>query len=191
IRLIRNLGNGRFEEATHLLPVLPSDIDDIEAGDLDQDGDLDLIALSSDGLHLLRNDGGHTNRWFDIQLAAAIMGSSKNNFYGIGSTIEINTQTHYQSLLVTTPVTHIGLGKHDNADVVRVIWSNGTPQTRVNPEPFTRLVEPQRLKGSCPSLYTWDGERYVFVTHLMTRSAIGALTETGAQAYPDAADDYV
>lgn len=191
IRLIRNLGNGRFEETTHLLPVLPSDIDDIEAGDLDQDGDLDLIALSSDGLHLLRNDGGHTNRWFDIQLAAAIMGSSKNNFYGIGSTIEINTQTHYQSLLVTTPVTHIGLGKHDNADVVRVIWSNGTPQNRVNPEPFTRLVEPQRLKGSCPSLYTWDGARYVFVTHLMTRSAIGALTETGAQAYPDAADDYV
>ena len=42
-----------------------------------------------------------------------------------------------------------------------------------------------------PSLYTWNGDRYVFVTHLMTRSAIGALTETGAPAWPDAANDFV
>jgi tetratricopeptide (TPR) repeat protein len=191
LRLIRNLGNGRFEETTHLFPEIPSAIEDMETGDLDLDGDLDIIVLSADGLHLLRNDGGHVNGWFDLQLAAALQGSSKNNFYGIGSTIDINTETHYQSLQVTTPITHIGLGSHDKADVLRVIWSNGVPQNRINPEPFTRVTEQQRLKGSCPSLYTWNGERYVFVTHLMTRSAIGALAETGTPAYPDAAADHV
>ena len=75
--------------------------------------------------------------------------------------------------------------------MVRVIWSNGVPQNRIEPESRTLIIEPQRLKGSCPSLYTWNGDRYEFVTHLMTRSAIGALTETGAPAFPDAANDYV
>ena len=75
--------------------------------------------------------------------------------------------------------------------MIRVIWSNGVPQNRIEPESRELIVEPQRLKGSCPSLYTWNGDRYEFVTHLMTRSAIGALTETGAPAFPDAANDYV
>ena len=191
LRLIRNLGNGRFEGQAALLPELPGRIDDVESGDLDDDGDLDLALLSEGRVIVLRNDGGNANGWITVQLAAALEGSGKNNFYGIGSTIEINAGAHYQSLLVDGPVTHVGLGGRAQADVIRVIWSNGVPQNRIDPESRTLIVEPQRLKGSCPSLYTWNGDRYVFVTHLMTRSAIGALTETGAPAWPDAANDYV
>lgn len=191
LRLIRNLGNGRFEEQASLLPELPSTVEDVEAGDLDDDGDLEIVLLSEGRPITLRNDGGNTNGWLKVQLAAALEGSGKNNFYGIGSTIEVNAGAHYQSLLVDAPVTHVGLGARGQADVIRVTWSNGVPQNRIDPESRTLIVEPQRLKGSCPSLYTWNGDRYVFVTHLMTRSAIGALTETGAPAYPDAANDYV
>ena len=191
LRLVRNLGNGRFEAQASLLPELPSTVEDVEAGDLDDDGDLDLLLLSEGRVHALRNDGGNANGWLNVQLAAALEGSGKNNFYGIGSTIEVNAGAHYQSLLVQSQVTHVGLGARGQADVIRVTWSNGVPQNRIDPESRTLIVEPQRLKGSCPSLYTWNGDRYVFVTHLMTRSAIGALTETGAPAYPDAANDYV
>jgi tetratricopeptide (TPR) repeat protein len=35
------------------------------------------------------------------------------------------------------------------------------------------LVEEQILKGSCPFLYAWNGERYAFVTDVMWRSALG------------------
>ncbi len=191
LRLIRNLGNGRFEAQSSLLPGLPSAVEDVETGDLDDDGDVDLVLLTGGRVVTLRNDGGNRNGWLKVQLAAALEGSGKNNFHGIGSTIEINAGAHYQSLLVGAPVTHVGLGSRAQADVIRVIWSNGVPQNRIDPESRTLIVEPQRLKGSCPSLYTWNGERYVFVTHLMTRSAIGALTETGAPAWPDAANDYV
>ncbi len=191
LRLVRNLGNGAFEERADLLPGLPSAIEDVEVGDLDDDGDLDLAVLSDGRPVVLRNDGGNANGWLKVQLAAALEGSGKNNFYGIGSTIEVNAGTHYQSLLVEGSVTHVGLGSRDAADVIRVVWSNGVPQNRIDPDSRTLIVEPQRLKGSCPSLYTWNGDRYVFVTHLMTRSAIGALTETGAPAWPDAANDYV
>lgn len=191
LRLIRNLGNGRFEDQASLLPGLPSTVEDVETGDLDDDGDLDLALLAEGRPIVLRNEGANVNGWLKIQLAAALEGSGKNNFYGIGSTIEVNAGPHYQSLLVDATVTHVGLGDRERADVVRVIWSNGVPQNRIHPESRTLIVEPQRLKGSCPSLYTWNGDRYEFVTHLMTRSAIGALTETGAPAYPDAANDYV
>ena len=191
LRLVRNLGNGAFEERADLLPGLPEIVDDVETGDLDDDGDLDLVLLSDGRPLVLRNDGGNANGWLKVQLAAALEGSGKNNFYGIGSTIEANAGAHYQSLLVDASVTHVGLGSRESADVIRVVWSNGVPQNRIDPESRTRIVEPQRLKGSCPSLYTWNGDRFVFVTHLMTRSAIGALTETGAPAWPDAADDYV
>lgn len=191
LRLVRNLGNGAFEERADLLPGLPEMIEDVEAGDLDDDGDLDLAVLSVGRPLVLRNDGGNANGWLKVQLAAALEGSGKNNFYGIGSTIEVKAGPHYQSLLVDAAVTHVGLGSREQADVIRVVWSNGVPQNRIDPESRTLIVEPQRLKGSCPSLYTWNGDRYVFVTHLMTRSAIGALTETGAPAWPDAANDFV
>ncbi len=191
LRLIRNLGNGRFEDGQPLLPDLPAIVEDVETGDLDDDGDQDLALLSGGGVTVLRNDGGNANGWLKVRLAAALEGSGKNNFYGIGSTIEINAGAHYQSLLVDSPITHVGIGSREQADVIRVVWSNGVPQNRIDPETRTLIVEPQRLKGSCPSLYTWNGERYEFVTHLMTRSAIGALTETGAPAWPDAANDYV
>lgn len=191
LRLIRNLGSGRFEEQASLLPGLPATVEDVETGDLDDDGDLDLVVLSAGRPMLLRNDGGNTNGWLKVQLAAALEGSGKNNYYGIGSTMEVNAGAHYQSLLVDASVTHVGLGSRERADVIRVVWSNGVPQNRIDPESHTLIVEPQRLKGSCPSLYTWNGDRYVFVTHLMTRSAIGAVTETGAPAWPDAANDYV
>jgi hypothetical protein len=192
LRLVRNLGSGRFEDASSLLPAaVDGPCVDVKAEDYDADGDIDLVVLTPSQAVLLRNDGGNANRWLKVTLNAVLTGGSKNNFYGIGSTIEVNTETHYQSMLVTAPVTHFGLGRADRADVYRVIWSNGIPQNTVLPEPNTLVLEQQRLKGSCPSLYAWNGREYVFVTHLMTRSAIGALTETGAPAPPDAADDYV
>ena len=193
LRLIRNLGNGRFQDASATLPSAETSgtFLNVAAADMDSDGDIDLLVADASKTQVMRNDGGNANHWLKVRLEAALTGSGKNNFHGVGSTIDVNTRTHFQSLLVTAPITHIGLGKNDHADVYRVLWSNGTIQNSVNPETNSLVVEKQRLKGSCPSLYTWNGEKFVFVTHLMTRSAIGALTETGAPAYPDPADDYV
>jgi hypothetical protein len=56
-------------------------------------------------------------------------------------------------------------------------------------------VESQTLKGSCPFLYTWDGDEYVFVKDILWRSALGMplgiMGGNRAYAFADASDDYL
>jgi hypothetical protein len=70
-------------------------------------------------------------------------------------------------------VTHFGLGQRLTADALRIVWTNGIPQNVFYPASDQNLVEEQILKGSCPFLYAWNGERYEFVTDVMWRSALG------------------
>jgi len=51
------------------------------------------------------------------------------------------------------------------------------------------------LKGSCPFLYAWDGEKYEFVTDITWRSALGMplgiMGENTAYGFAAASDDYI
>src|SRR5262249_51781903 len=75
--------------------------------------------------------------------------------------------------VVTDPITHFGLGARTAADVLRVVWTNGVPQNHLQPQTNQTILEKQVLKGSCVFLYTWDGEKYRFVTDVLWKSAIG------------------
>ncbi len=141
--------------------------------DLDRDGDQDILLASTIGIHLLRNDGGNAHLGMRVELSALGMGSGKNNTFGIGSKLEIRAGELYQTRVVTAPVTHFGLGVHFKADVLRVQWPNGVPQTIYFPGTDQDVLEAQQLKGSCAFLYTWDGTHFRFVTDLMWRSALG------------------
>ena len=66
-----------------------------------------------------------------------------------------------------------GLGPHLKADVLRIEWPNGVPQTVYFPGTDQDVVEREMLKGSCAFAYTWDGTRFRFVTDAMWRSALG------------------
>ena len=100
-------------------------------------------------------DGGNANYRLQVRLVGIKAGSGKNNHYGIGSKVEVRAGDHYQMKLVTEPVVHFGLGKRSRADVVRILWTNGTPQNIFSPGVSQDLIEEQQLKGSCPFLYTW------------------------------------
>src|SRR5690606_945803 len=70
-------------------------------------------------------------------------------------------------------VTRFGLGKLAGADVLRVVWTNGIPRNLVSPKADEFICEEQKLEGSCPYLYTWDGEQFVFHTDLLWAAPIG------------------
>src|SRR5207237_526033 len=62
---------------------------------------------------------------------------------------------------------------HFKADVLRVEWPNGVPQTIYFPGTDQDVLELQQLKGSCAFVYTWDGTRFRFITDMMWQSALG------------------
>ncbi len=157
----------------------------LAAADLDGDGDLDLAAAGEGGLLRLENQGGNKNHWLAVRLKALTQGSGKNNLQGIGSVVEVRAGAAYQMREATGPVLHFGLGKLRQADLMRVVWTNGVPQNRVQPQGDQRIVEEQVLKGSCPFLYAWTGERFELVTDLLWNSPIGLPVAPGVYAGAD------
>ncbi|HTG35170.1 MAG TPA: FG-GAP-like repeat-containing protein [Thermoanaerobaculia bacterium] len=177
------LASPRFEP----LPVegAPAVAATLIAADLDGDGDLDLVTAGTSGLYRLENLGGNQNHWLDVRLRALTTGNGKNNLQGIGSVAEVRAGTAYQFREAAVPPVHFGLGRLRQADVLRVIWTNGVPQDRLQPRIDQRIVEEQVLKGSCPFLYAWNGERFAFVTDLLWNSPVGLPVAPGVWAGAD------
>ena len=174
--LFRNDGSGKFMERSSLLPapVQARGGTAIAVTDVDADGDQDLFVIDGAGtLRLLRNGGGNANLSLRVELKALRTGSGKNNAFGIGARMEVRSGDLHQTRVVTGRVTHFGLGPHLKADVLRIEWPNGVPQTVYFPGSDQEVVEREMLKGSCAFAYTWDGKGFRFVTDVMWRSALG------------------
>ena len=185
--LFRNDGTGRFTETITLIEKGVAGA----VGDYDNDGDLDLFFINDKGhLRALQNNGGNQNNWIQVRLEGIITGNNKVNINGIGSKLEVKVSDLYQLQYVSQQVTHFGLGAFDVADVVRVVWTNGVPQNVIEPKAKQRIQEKQILKGSCPFLYVYDGEKYQFVTDLLWRAPLGLVTAMGFVA-PDETRDFI
>jgi tetratricopeptide (TPR) repeat protein len=179
--LLHNDETGRFTDRSALLPaaLARSGARQVRILDFDDDGDLDLLVVGLDGVvHLLRNDGGNVNQFVNVALVGLRDGSGKNNYFGIGSRVELRAKDLYQMRVVDQPVVHFGLGNRLKPDVLRVVWTNGVPQSYYYPGGSAagadrNMLEHQVLKGSCTFLYTWDGEAFRFLTDVTWASALG------------------
>ncbi|MDB4883571.1 MAG: ASPIC/UnbV domain protein, partial [Gemmatimonadetes bacterium] len=155
-------------------PVRTAGASAIAVTDIDEDGDEDLVLLDASGApRVLRNELGNSNLAVNVELKGLGAGSGKNNAFGIGARLEVRAGEIYQTRVVTGRRTHFGLGPHLKADVLRIEWPNGLPQTVYFPGSDQDVVEREVLKGSCAFAYTWDGTRFRFVTDAMWRSALG------------------
>ena len=135
---------------------------------------------------LYENDGGNANGWIDVALEGLPTGSAKVNRFGYGSEVEARAGDALRlSARPSRPVTHLGLGARRRADVLRIVWTNGIPQNALDPPVRTLLREVQQLKGSCPFLYAFDGERWHFVTDVLGRAPAGLLYDGVHQAAAD------
>ena len=196
--LFRNDGAGRFMEPYPLIenvtPAAGAILQTATAGavgDYDNDGDLDLFFIDGKRqLRALQNNGGNQNNYIQVRLEGITSGNNKVNRDGIGSKLEVKVGDLHQLQYVSEQVSHFGLGTFDTADVVRVVWTNGVPQNVIEPQSRQRILEKQILKGSCPFLYVYDGEKYRFVTDLLWRAPLGLVTSMGFVA-PDETKDFV
>ncbi len=163
----------------------PKSVSALASADLDGDGDLDLAAAGETGVHRLVNEGGNKNHWLAVRLRGLTTGNGKNNLQALGAVAEVRAGTAYQLREVSGPVTHFGLGSLRQPDLLRVVWTNGVPQNRLQPQTNQRIVEEQLLKGSCPFLYAWTGERFEFITDLLWNSPVGLPVAPGVFAGAD------
>lgn len=173
VKLFHNDGAKGFSDRSDLLPQQPLQAYRIGIADFNFDGDEDIFLQGPTGTHLLRNDGGNQNHYVQIQLTGLAYGNSRNNRLGIGGQVELKAMDLYQSKTVKSSLTEFGIGARRKVDAVRIIWPNGVPETVADPTRTQRITEKELLKGSCPYLFAWNGEKYVFLKDMMWRSALG------------------
>lgn len=188
--LLHNDGTGAFAMRSRILPATVASSSMALPTDVDADGDQDLLIGTPAGISLLVNEGGSNKLSVQVTLNGLRTGSGKNNDFGIGARLELRTGTILQTRVVTSRVTHFGLGPHLKADVLRIEWPNGVPQTVFFPGTDQDVLEMEALKGSCAFVYTWDGKRFRFVTDVMWRSALGMPVGIMAASAPGGAMRY-
>jgi Tfp pilus assembly protein PilF len=147
----------------------------LAAGDLDGDGRIDLLGVDASGRPVrAASQGTAAYHWQAFRpRAATATGDQRINSFGIGGEIDVRSGLLAQKRPILSPVVHIGLGHAKSADVVRIMWPNGVLQSEFNTAADQVLKADQRLKGSCPWLFAWNGREMGFVTDFIWRSPLG------------------
>ncbi len=152
--LYRNLGNGRFEDVSATAgPAIttPNLGRGCAFGDLDNDGDIDIVINNLDGPPtVLRNDGGNTNNWLLIKCVG-----TKANRSAIGTRVTVTVGEHRQIDEVMSGSSyyshndlrlHFGLGRATAADLVEIAWPSGERERFTHLE-ANRLYVIREMKG--------------------------------------------
>jgi hypothetical protein len=146
------------------------------AADLNNTGHLDLLGLDASGQPLkLVSHGTKNYHWQTIRTrAVTATGDQRINSFGVGGEIQIRSGLLLQSQPITGPEEHFGLGEHPGTDVARILWPNGAVNAEFQISADQEALAQQRLKGSCPFLFAWDGKEMKFVKDTVPwGSAIG------------------
>lgn len=163
------------------------------AADLDGDGRVDLVGVDKEGRAVVgRNTGSRAYHHQVIRpKSATVLGDQRINSFGIGGVIEVRTGLHVQRIPIASPIVHVGLGEATRAEVARVFWPNGTIQSEFGLAADATVAATQRLKGSCPWLFAWNGREMAFVTDLIWRSPLGLRINAQATADVQTTEDWV
>jgi Tfp pilus assembly protein PilF len=142
--------------------------------DTDNDGVLDLIGAAGGKASIARGDSPkkYASQRFTLRAAFESKHDGKINSFCAGGEVETRSGLLYQKLPITGPQVHIGLGTYKAVDAARVVWTNGNAQGEFDLKAGPVIAD-QRLGGSCPFLFAWDGTKMRFVTDCIWRSPLG------------------
>ena len=156
--------------------------------DLDGAGRPARARITADGkLHVERALAAGYGNWIEIALTGV-----KNAIVPIGTRVEIKAGSNYQIATFRGTPLSFRLGAHTMVDTVRITWPNGLIQNEPN-RPANRIhtiKEAPRLSGSCPMIFTWNGERFEFITDVLGVAPLGASSGDG-EFFPVDHDEYV
>jgi hypothetical protein len=133
-QLFRNLGNGQFEDVTSLAGrafQLPGVGRGAAFGDIDNDGDVDVLVANNNGkAQLLINDIGNRNHWLGLRLVGEpgsrdMLGARVGVFRRTGPTLWRRSRADGSYASANDPRVLVGLGASMEAPRVQVVWPSG------------------------------------------------------------------
>jgi tetratricopeptide (TPR) repeat protein len=205
VRLWRGIGLERWSDVTATAlaalttspPARPAVTRAVAVGDLGA-GRLDIVWPASGGRPVVWRTGQAPPH---AALAVTLAGRVSNRT-AAGAKLEMRAGSLKGRLELAastpalTPATLVfGLGPRREVDVVRVLWPSGIVQAEL-PEraavagpggraPAFVVTELDRKPSSCPFLFTWNGERFEFVTDFLGAGEAGYWLSPGRFNRPD------
>jgi hypothetical protein len=182
LRLLNRVG--KFEAAS----VANAESAGYTLADFDGNGRLARAHIGKDGALLVDHDTtANYGNWIEVALVGV-----KNLKSAIGAKVEVKAGTLYAKQTYEGVPLVFRLGSQKEVETVRITWANGLIQNELN-QPVNKVAvikEAPRLSGSCPMIFTWNGERFVFITDVLGVAPLGASSGDG-QFFPVDHDEYV
>ncbi len=153
--------------------------------DFNTDGLLDQAKIIDGKLHVLLNQA--TQRYIRIRLTGI-----KNLKLAEDSIVEVKAGAGYWKETYHGVPLLFPVGAEQKVDVVRITWPNGLIQNETN-QPTNKTYnyeEAQRLSGSCPMIWTFNGREFEFITDVLGVAPLGASDGEGTY-FPVDHDEYV
>ena len=158
------------------------------ATDFTGDGLVDLVGVARDGsIQFSVNETRRAGSWLAVSLQGV-----KSLKIPAGAELEVKAGAFYQRKRYDSTALIFGLGDRQVVDTIRIIWPSGLIQNEVRkPARQTLHVkEAPRLSGSCPMIFTWNGNAFEFITDVLGVAPLGASSGDGTY-FPVDHDEYV
>ncbi|MEQ1908760.1 MAG: FG-GAP-like repeat-containing protein [Vicinamibacterales bacterium] len=206
----RNVGSSWVDVTASATSGIPADAAAARAlsiADTDGDGTPDLVVTVGGAAWRFQNSGDRRNRSLRVRLRGRV-----TNRTGVGAKVQVRAGglTERFETSATFPAVSpsdivFGLGARAGAEVARVLWPSGIVQAEIAPttpapaagasttaeaspatlpSPFL-IEELDRKPSSCPFLFTWNGERFEFVTDFLGGGEMGYWEGPGVYNHPD------
>ena len=184
--LYRDKLGGTYEAVASMTqgPVADSPVE----ADFSGSGRKDRAVISRDrSLILQHNVTPNYGNWVEIALSGVKVAK-----LALDAKIEVKAGTSYEKVIYSGVPVLFRLGNRNQIDTVRITWPNGLIQNETS-QPVNRvstIKEAPRLSGSCPMIFTWNGEKFQFITDVLGVAPLGASSGDG-RYFPVDHDEYV
>ena len=181
VRTLLNAGE-KYSQDDHDAPA-PSKI----VADFNGDSRQDYAQLAPDGSLRIFFNASSNQRWVTLQIKGI-----KNLKEAVGATVEMKSGVYYDKHVYNgVPVPFAVDGRAD-IDAIRITWPNGLIQneTHQKGQGPLNITEAQRLSGSCPMIFTWNGDKFQFITDVLGVAPLGASSGDG-NYFPVDHDEYI
>ncbi len=192
---------GNFK--TNPIPELPAGARWLRAEDVNRDSWLDIV--SSAGTVI--NDHGKFQFRADLKADGSVesgrpvpatkwirvgLNGVKNLKLAYGAEVEVKAGASYQKKMYAGVPVLFDLGGRAEADTIRISWANGLIQNEPKQAAGKSYLykEAQRLSGSCPMIWTWNGHEFEFITDVLGVAPLGASSGDG-KYFPTDHDEYI